>query len=46
MAIRESLVESDESTYTFATTPDAVEGAASLVERRPPTFARVRGARA
>jgi enoyl-CoA hydratase/carnithine racemase len=43
MTIRASLVESDESTYAFSTRPDAVEGAAALVERRTPNFTRVTG---
>jgi enoyl-CoA hydratase/carnithine racemase len=39
--LRPALVESDEATWVAVGRPDATEGAASLLERRPPKFERI-----
>ena len=43
VAMREAFAENDRFTYDALERPDAGEGAAALVERRAPSFARVGG---
>jgi enoyl-CoA hydratase/carnithine racemase len=43
--LRAALVQAEAMTYAALDRPDATEGAAALVERRPPSFLRVGGER-